>query len=260
MQTTTDAVIVGREDHSPSLATFTVALRGPAFSFLPGQYATLGLPVGDAVVERHYSIASSPSTAFEGYALYVRLVDGGHLTPALFRAKTGDPVTLRGPRGKFTLRLDDPRPLVCVSTGTGIAPFLSMVRTLLAQGSTRRILMLQGVRHPVDLTHLPLLRCWEEATGGRLEYRPTVSRPGDPESAGWQGASGRVERALELCLSEEACGPGKAAFYVCGNPAMVEGVAEILRARGYPRPDVRTELYWARPRKGPGGVGEAIAP
>jgi ferredoxin-NADP reductase len=74
------AVVVRRVDHTPSLATFQVRPRGEPFSFRPGQYVTVGLTVDGAPLERHYSVASAPDEAAEGYELYIRRVDGGALT------------------------------------------------------------------------------------------------------------------------------------------------------------------------------------
>ena len=138
---------------------------GQVPDFKPGQYATLGLPrshppihepdkypPGDRrwqkLVRRAYSIASSPNE--RGYLeFYVVIVEGGHLTPKMWQIKRGgriwyDPRI----RGKFTLDdVPEGKDLVMVSTGTGIAPYMSMLHTFRGQRRWRRLVMIHGVRY-----------------------------------------------------------------------------------------------------------------
>ena len=141
-----NATVTQREQVSPDLIVLRVAPRGPLFAFEPGQYGVLGLPgsaprapmsgkedappAGDKLVRRAYSIASS-SKAGEYLEFYIKLVRTGELTPRLFSLKVGDSVWL-GPKpaGHFTLDTVPPdKDLVMVATGTGLAPYVSMIRT-----------------------------------------------------------------------------------------------------------------------------------
>jgi benzoate/toluate 1,2-dioxygenase reductase component len=120
--------------------TFTLSLaRPPGFSFQPGQ----SIVVGHAGVERSYSLASGPHE--DQLLLCIRRVPGGALSPALCRLSPGDTVSIRGPRGYF-LHEPGPRAVVLAATGTGVAPFLSMVRAGL-----RGFTLLHGVSGVEDL-------------------------------------------------------------------------------------------------------------
>lgn len=240
-----EAVIFSRHDHTPSLATFWVRPWGEPFAFRPGQYVTLGLTVDGAPLERHYSVASAPYEAAEGYELYVRRVDGGALTPRLWQLGPGDRVRLHGPKGKFVLRPTDEGVLLFVCTCTGVAPFLSMLKVMAAEGRPRPVVVVHGVSYPADLTHAPLFARWREQ-GLPVTYVPTVSRPAAPESAGWGGCGGRAEAVLGSVVETEGLTPKDTTALLCGNPGMVDAASAVLDRLGFPQGRVRRELYWAR--------------
>ncbi len=251
-----EAVCVRRDDHTPSLATFWVRPLGDPFAFRPGQYVTLGLDVDGAPLERHYSVASAPHEAAEGYELYVRRVDGGALTPRLFRLGPGDRVSLRGPKGKFVVRPRDEGTLLFVCTCTGVAPFLSMIKSMAAEGRPRPVVVVHGVSYPTDLTHAALFARFREQ-GLPITYAPTISRPAAPESAGWAGRRGRVEAVLASVVEAEGLRPEGTVAFLCGNPGMVDAASALLARLGFPPGRVRRELYWARERPAPQPAGAA---
>jgi ferredoxin-NADP reductase len=130
------------------------------FRFKPGQYATLWLTHRGKTLPRPYSIASSPSE-FRVLEFYINLVAEGKLTPSLWDPEVLHALAHRypetelavtGPRGRFVLDLDDPRDFVFVASGTGLAPFMSMIRKLNEDYQTdpegfqaRRIYVVHGV-------------------------------------------------------------------------------------------------------------------
>lgn len=244
------ATITVREDLTPSLAFFRVLPDGPPPAFVPGQYVTLGLPRGTGVVQRAYSIASSARRIDAGYELYVRLVPGGALTPLLFACPPGQRVSLRGPKGRFVLRSGDDRVHLFVATGCGIAPFMSMLRTLHDDGSPRRVVLLHGVSYASELAYRGFLEELARDARWRLTYVPTVSRPRDPANAGWSGRTGRVEAAVEEISDRLWLTPGDTVAYLCGNPEMIASVEGILRGRGLSARQIQDERYWP-----PGAVG-----
>lgn len=189
-----------------------------ALAFLPGQYINIQVPGTQQV--RAYSFSSLPG-AGEGCFL-IRNVPGGLMSQWLTqRARPGDRLTLSGPMGSFYLR-DGDRPLLMLAGGTGLAPLLSMLQTLVAQGSTRPVTLLYGVTRDCDLVKTDVL----EACIGQLPgYRwlPVVA---DTQSACPQ--RGFVTEHLDEAMLNN----GDVDIYLCGPPPMVNAVSTALRERG----------------------------
>ncbi len=220
------------------------ALEEP-FPFAPGQYATLGLmgPEGK-LIQRPMSI-SSPSTDLSDYEFFIRLVQGGALTPLMWERTVGDAINIKGPKGKFLLQ-DDGRTCVFVATGTGLAPFISMIETLRAEGKQRDIALLHGVSYDYDLAWRDQLQQLADSGGFPLRYAATVSRPN--ECPAWMGLTGRAEAVLPGLLDEYGLSPETATLYLCGNPEMVSAVEAFAAERGFPTEQIRKELYWPKGR------------
>jgi NAD(P)H-flavin reductase len=258
-----NASLVARTDETESLGYFTVKFDGPATPFEPGQYMTIGVFVeaeGDVpprIVQRPYSVASDPGVADgEGYELYIRLVEGGLFTPLLWRLPLGHRMRMIGPKGKFTLEPEDERTHLFISSGTGNAPFVSMMKALLREGRPRKAVFLNGVSYAGDLGYRSLLEGWERDGGYPVQYVPTVSRPSAPENAGWTGRWGRVETIVAPVCDELGLTPDNAIAYICGNPDMILSAEETLLGRGFPEPQVKKELYWPKGKepRGQGGI------
>lgn len=239
-----DATIVDRVDLTDTIASFRVRSDGPPLPFVPGQYVTIGCVAEDRLVQRPYSIASSARRLDDGYELYVRLVPGGALTPLLFSTRPGDRVSLKRPKGRFTLKPDDARTHLFIATGCGLAPFMSMLRTLDDDAAARPVVVLHGVSYADELGYRSELERWAADPRWRLRYVPTVSRPHAARNAGWIGRSGRAESVLQPLLTELALDPAATVAYVCGNPEMTSAVGVILRERGFADGAVHTEQYW----------------
>lgn len=238
-----NATIVARADLTNTIAFFRVRPDGPPDAFVPGQYVALGV-AAERVIERPYSIASSARRIDEGYELYVRLVSGGALTPLLFRTRAGDRVTLRRPKGRFTLQPDDRRTHLFVATGCGLAPFMSMLRTLDDDGAPRPVVLLHGVSYADELGYRDELESLAADPRWSLRYVPTVSRPREARNEGWTGRTGRAEAVLSPLLAELGIAPERMVAHVCGNPEMTVVVEAILRATGLGAGSIHKELYW----------------
>jgi len=249
-----NATLVRREDMSASLALFWVAFTGASVPFEPGQYLTIGVESAGKLVQRPYSVASSPRVADEGYEYYVRLVDGGLFTPLLWRLQPGHPMHQKGPKGKFVLQPEDDRIHVFISSGTGIAPFISMMKTLIAQGSPRPAVVLHGVSFVEDLGYRELLEGWQRSGEYPCTYIPTVSRPVAAQNVGWSGRTGRVETVVNDVYDDLRLTPDDSIAYICGNPDMILAVEETLQGRGFPETQIKKELYW------PKGKAPTVAP
>jgi ferredoxin-NADP reductase len=258
-----NASLVRREDATESLATFWVRFDGDPTPFESGQYMTIGVftegveGLPPRIVQRPYSVASDPGVAgSEGYEMYVRLVEGGLFTPLLWELPAGHRMRMIGPKGKFTLEPDDDRIHLFISSGTGNAPFVSMMKMLLREGRPRRAVFLNGVSYERDLGYRELLEGWERSGEYPVTFVPTVSRPSAPENAGWTGRTGRVESIVAPVADELGLSPENTIAYICGNPDMILSAEATLLERGFPEPQVKKELYWPKGKepKGPGGT------
>jgi ferredoxin-NADP reductase len=249
-----NARLVRREDVNESLAYVWVRFDGDPTPFDTGQYMTIGVMVDGRIVQRPYSVASAPAVAgTDGYEFYVRLVHGGTFTPLLWQLPVGHAMRMIGPKGKFTLRPDDDRVHLFISSGTGNAPFISMMKGMLRAGRPRPAVFLNGVSHVADLGYRDLVEEWQATGGYPVTYVPTVSRPNAPENAGWTGRTGRVESIVEPVLDELGLTPDNTIAYICGNPDMILAAEETLLGRGFPEPQVKKELYWPKGKE-PGGA------
>jgi ferredoxin-NADP reductase len=255
-----NASLVRREDESESLAYFWVRFDGQPTPFEPGQYMTIGVMVEGKMVQRPYSVASPPvSAGTDGYEFYVRLVEGGLFTPLLWRMPLGQKMRMIGPKGKFMLNPDDDRTHIFISSGTGNAPFVSMMKQMLADGATRPALFLNGVSYAHEIGYRGLLEDWESSGEYPVTYVPTVSRPQDPSNADWTGRTGRVESILEPVLDEFGLTPANSVAYICGNPDMITTAEEKLLGRGYAEEQVHKELYWPKGKEPRGLVAGDLA-
>ncbi len=249
-----NAALVRRDDAHESLATFWARFDAEPTPFTAGQYMTIGvfvedaaLPTGQRIVQRPYSVASPPAVAgTDGYEMYVRLVEGGAFTPLLWRLPVGHRLRMIGPKGKFTLEPDDDRTHMFISSGTGNAPFVAMMRQLLRDGAPRRTVFLNGVSYARDLGYRDLLEDWQASGAYPVTFVPTVSRPGAMENSSWTGRTGRVESIVAPILDEHGLTPANSIAYICGNPDMIIAAEETLLGRGFPEAQVKKELYWPK--------------
>jgi ferredoxin-NADP reductase len=257
-----NASLVRRDDQHESLATFWVRFDGEPTPFEPGQYMTIGVMSEGRIVQRPYSVASDPAVAgSEGYEFYVRLVEGGTFTRLLWHLPEGHRMRMIGPKGKFTLDPeDDERTHVFVSSGTGNAPFVAMMRALLREGRPRRAVFLNGVSYERDLGYRELLERWEQSGEYPVTFVPTVSRPADPLNVGWTGRTGRVESIVEPVFDELGLTPDNSVAYLCGNPDMILAVEQTLLGRGFDEPSVHKELYWPKGKEPRGVAPRGAAP
>jgi ferredoxin-NADP reductase len=233
------------EEIAPGLAIVGVEVPEAPFPFEPGQYGTLGLmgPAGK-LVQRPMSISSSADDLAE-YEFFIRRVEGGAFTPLLWERTVGQPINLKGPKGKFLLQ-DDGRRCLFVSSGTGLAPFLSMLETLRARRQQRDILILHGASYDYDLAWRQQLSELEASGTFPLRYVGTVSRP--QSCPDWDGCTGRVEAVIADQLDAQGMTRDDTTIYLCGNPDMITAVEEVAAGRGFPPEQVRKELYWPKGR------------
>jgi len=221
------------------------ALEAP-FPFQPGQYATLGLMGTEGkLVQRPMSISSSADDTTE-YEFFIRLVHGGEFTPLLWQRQIGDAINIKGAKGRFQLQ-DDGRTCLLVASGTGLAPFMSMLDTLRDRRQTRDTVLVHGVSYDYDLAWREELERLASSGQFPLRYVATVSRP--QQCPNWHGLTGRVETAIPAQLDAHRLTPENTTIYLCGNPEMISAVEEVALGRGFPPEQVRKELYWPKGRE-----------
>jgi ferredoxin-NADP reductase len=252
-----NARLMRRVDHTDDLATFWVKFDGDPTPFEAGQYMTIGVYVDGKIVQRPYSIASAPEAAGDdGYEMYVRLVPIPRFTTLLWRLEEGARMRMIGPKGKFMLEPDDSRTHLYVSTGTGIAPFMAMMRQHLIHGQPRKTVMLNGSSYVEELGYREILETWEREGGYPVTYVPAISRPSDPRNAGWSGRTGRAEGVIMDVCHDLGLRPDETVVYICGNPDMIINVEALLLEAGYPEEHVKKELYWPKGKN----AADALAP
>ena len=255
-----NARLVRRAEETDSLAYFWVRFDGEPTPFESGQYMTIGVMVDGRMVQRPYSVASPPAAiGTDGYEFYIRLVHGGTFTPLLWDLPIGHGMRMIGPKGKFMLQPDDDRTHIFISSGTGNAPFVAMMRQMLLDGRPRNVVFLNGVSHASELGYRDVVEGWERRGEYPVRYVPTVSRPADPRNAGWTGRTGRVEAILGGVLDELRLTPADSIAYICGNPDMILSAEATLLERGYPEDQVHKELYWPKGKEPRGLTGAADA-
>jgi ferredoxin-NADP reductase len=244
-----NATLVEREDVTATIVRLRFGLDDGVPPFRAGQYFAIGLLVDGRFVQRPYSTASPPGEPRD-LEFLIRLVRGGSLTPSLWRLQRGSRVRIGPPKGLFTLESGDPRRHVFISTGTGIAPFLSMLGSLLdgRRGGAAGLdgagppVVVHGVARASDLAYRERLQ--QLAYEGEIVYVPAISRPDDPLNAGWHGHTGRLDDLAGRIVEGASLDPAATVAYQCGNPAMIAAVEPRLAALGVPPSAIRAEGYW----------------
>jgi ferredoxin--NADP+ reductase len=224
------ARIIERRDISDDLWVIRVD-PGGEYSFLPGQYATLGVVAPEKHYERAYSIVSAPHEKFLEF--FVELVPHGDVTPRLYPCHPGDEFTLRKvAKGRFTLDTTSGRTNhLLLATVTGVAPFVSFVRSLYRQWKDtkfkeeHKLFLLDGASRSWELGYREELKRFA-AEVPWLTYVPTVSRPWEDKS--WGGETGRVDDLLRKYADSWGLTPGNTRVYLCGHPSMIENTKGIL--------------------------------
>jgi ferredoxin-NADP reductase len=255
-----NATLIDRVDQHESLAYFWVKFDAEPTPFEPGQYMTIGVFIDGRIVQRPYSVASPPRVAGDtGYEFYMRLVQGGTFTPVLWDLPVGHRMRMIGPKGKFLLEPGDERVHLFISSGTGNAPFVSMMREMLAAGAPRRAVFINGVSYVRDLGYREVLEGWEASGEYPVTFIPTISRPADPSNAGWEGRTGRAETIVEPVFADLGLRPDDTIAYLCGNPDMILAAEQTLLGLGLPEAAIKKELYWPKGKEPRGVAGAADA-
>jgi ferredoxin-NADP reductase len=206
------------------------------FGFVPGQWLSVKAttPEGEEMT-RAYSIASPP-TENGKVAFCLNRVQDGFMSNYLCNLESGAIITFQGPFGDFTLR-PPLRDTVFIATGTGVAPFRSMLHWLLAEKERHQdhqFWLLFGSRHPQDIYYRDEFEQLV-AQHPNFHFQPTLSRaPGN-----WQGLRGYVQQHLGEIVGMRT----DMHAYICGLDKMVQANRDLLKTLGWDRKSIRYEKY-----------------
>jgi CDP-4-dehydro-6-deoxyglucose reductase len=235
-----DAVVTKIIQETPSTKRFWLALTsGNVFDFTPGQFVTLDLPIHEQKNKRwrSYSIASAPSNSNE-FELVIVHLEGGAGTTYLFNEVTlGSVIKLRGPQGVFVLPNEISTDLYFICTGTGVAPFRSMILDIHQKKTPHQnIHLLFGCRQYTDCLYGQEFKTLE-ASEPNFYYHPSFSRTEIREGANPGYVHATYKKLLDAGASKEA------QFYICGWKNMVDEARTSLADLGIPKNQIHFELY-----------------
>jgi len=247
------AKVLERKDLSEDLWLVRVDPGGP-FKFVAGQYATLGVDHNGKRIERAYSIVSSPYE--EGLEFFIELVPQGELTPHLYKLHPGDTMLCRKiSKGRFTLDLKSGRTNhLLLATVTGLAPFVSYVRTLYKDWKAgnspmpgnHKLFCIQGGSRSWEFGYREEMEKYA-AEVPWFKYVSTISRPWEDEK--WSGQTGRVDDLVRQYATEWGLKATDTTGYLCGHPNMVENCRGIMQRAGWQKGSMFEEVYFQPPKE-----------
>jgi ferredoxin--NADP+ reductase len=246
-----NSTVVGKILLTPDLMILRVRTDEPRPKFEAGQFTQIGLlgkeprsanslPVvedvpPDKMIKRPYSIASANHET-QNFEFYISQVKSGQLTPRLFNLSLGSRIWVDTRiLGLFKLN-DTPEgcDIVMIATGTGLAPYISFLRSHILEHQNRKLAVIHGASYPWDLGYYSELT-FLQYTFKNFYYFPTLVHA----EKDWNGLRGYIEDHLRNNLLQRAAAielsPDKTHVYLCGNPKMVQSVSEILKEYGYTR-------------------------
>ena len=255
-----NATVIAKEKITDNLIIYRVKPDVDIPDFTPGQYVALGM-MPDAqrpadfppeatpqkegrIIRRTYSIASTPMDK-DAFEFYLAIVPDGSLSARICCLEEGDRIYC-APKvtGKFTLDpIPDQANLVMIATGTGVAPFLSMLRTKSTWDKLEKITLIYGIRYTDDIAYLDELDQYQKDFP-QFNYLLTVSRA----DSAWTGDTGYVQNYITS--DKVNLNPETDHIMLCGNPAMIEDLQKILAEKGFTEHtrkqagNLHLEKYW----------------
>lgn len=228
---------------------FTITVDAPdVLPFAPGQFLQLSVTDGDGRINRPYSVASPSGKHLE---FFIVLVEEGQLTPKIWALEKGDVLQVaERATGSFTLQKSPSSEVLwLVSTGTGLAPYISMLRTNEPWDNYQNICVVHGARRATELAYTEELRGYEQQYPGRFKLIQALTREEHSETLFGRIPSllddGQLEVAAECQLRAD-----NSTVLLCGNPAMLDDMEEKLGNRNLKRHRSKSpgqivlERYW----------------
>ncbi len=234
-----DGIVRKIETIAPNVRSFEVEVpEMPSFDFQAGQFVTIDLPIGDKRLQRwrSYSIANAPDQTNRMEFCIVGSDEGIGSKYLFNEVQEGSVLKFKGPDGGFVLPEKIEKDLVFICTGTGIAPFRSMILDLKNSGrSYRNIHLIFGTREESGILYRSE---FEELTRNMPGFRYDVALSKQPDWPGWKG------HVHQVYLEQYAQTRPDVDFYICGWSSMIdEAVANLLVQMKYDRGQIHYELY-----------------
>lgn len=226
-----EATVTGKKVWTEGL--FTITIETDAVQpFRPGQFLHLGLHDDDEkVVNRPYSVASPHGRVLE---FFIVLVEDGKLTPRLWQLQPDSKILVsEKAAGRFTLEhTPENESLWLFATGTGLAPYIAMLRDSEIWKQYERIVVAHGVRFAADLAYSEELAGYQHQYPERFRYVPTLTREDHADAL-----RGRLPDLVQRGLLENKAGfeldHSNSTVMLCGNPAMLDDMVDKLAEQGF---------------------------
>jgi len=228
---------------------FSLQIHANLQQFVAGQYTSLGLGKGDSCKAQPYSILSNPQRRPYEFFFYTNL--DGELSAELARLKSGDELWIQEkPEGLFTLEqvasADD---LWLLATGTGVAPFFSMLHTPEIWQRYKHVVLVYAVRTAADTCYKSLIEELQKTHPQQFSFVPFVSREVCSNTIHGHIPASISSGELEI-YAQRQLHPEKSQIMLCGNPGMVQDANAALKLRGFTENrrncsgQITFEAYW----------------
>lgn len=221
---------------SPTVKSFTLALDGKSFTFLPGQWIDCFIDIGGKTEVAGYSMTSSPTE--EGwFSIAVKLVGDNPVTDYLHGcAKVGDTLTVEGGSGDFHYTGDSTHPLALIAGGIGITPIASVIRFIDQSNPQVPTTLIYSASTPSEL----LFRDEFEAIAAHNPNFRTYFTVTRPHAEPWDGHIGRIDATALSAAGVDT----NTLCYICGPPEMIRAILAALKEIGVPEERLQYEQWW----------------
>ena len=228
---------------------YSIFIRAEISAFIAGQFGRIALDIDGERIARPYSFVNAPNDRL--LEVYFVKVPNGPLTSQLVDLQVGDSILVyQRAAGLFTLQeVPEAETLWCLSTGTALGAFLSILRTEEAWTRFQNIVLVHAVRHKDERTHLDYIHEFKQIYGERFTYISFVSRENVPDAI-----SGRIPQAIINGQLEDKANltlsPITSQIMICGNPYMVKDTMDVLLTQGFKKNlrrdpgHITIENYW----------------
>jgi ferredoxin/flavodoxin---NADP+ reductase len=228
---------------------YSLSVNADIKSFEAGQFAKLALAIEGEMVARPYSFVNAPRE--RPHEFYYVVLPEGPLTSRLARLEPGDNVYLAPQASGFLVLSEVPEGenLWLIASGTGIGPFLSILKTDAPWQRFRQVVLVHAVRHPEELTYRDCIERLSSAHTGQMRFVPFLSRENTPPALHGRVPAaiddGRLEAAAGVLLSAQS-----SQVMICGNPEMITDTTDALKRRGLRKHrrrepgHITVENYW----------------